>query len=578
MALFLTSYNSWFYLTILLLILIKFISEHVFRIGNKRKDSNGFIVERNEKRDETRLKFKFDYPRSTSTTINCEEDTEGKTTNISKYCFMSEEDYGGFVQNPGFATFQVHGSFSDYCIEKSAEVIMSKDDDAEELSAYDSNSDSDSLSLTDGCFVKNDLEYDQMFVSDQVKELKMIKLPRFNNVDGMVKEGKETKLKKLENDELSKEYENVWEHDDLIDQLKRELKKVKGFGLATIYEESESPKSIEDLKPWKSDENMFMVNMKNDLHKYHRSYKEIMRRLDVLNYEKMYSICFLNLKDPPGVMHKPAVPSIVSNVFFPYHNKSNSDSSKKYMKEVQSYLELVYVGQTCISWEILCWQYEKAREIQSYDPYRYYQFNQVAAEFQHFQVILQRFIDNECLQGTRLQNYVKNRCVLQTLLQVPLITEDRIEDRKICSDAITSEKLHEIMEESIRVFWQFVKTDRDETSTLFKGLIRNPVQHRNSIDFTLMSNILTVLHKKEKKLKEILKAANCVVKKLKKTQENRLNCQVLKARIDMKLISRVMKMTRITNHQLLWCSKKLNNISFEDGKIHRVSSFLLFPC
>ncbi|XVF21585.1 hypothetical protein REPUB_Repub12eG0102500 [Reevesia pubescens] len=48
--------------------------------------------------------------------------------------------------------------------------------------------------------------------------------------------------------------ETLWEHKDLIEQLKMELEKVKSIGLPTILEKSESLKKMDDLKPWKIDE------------------------------------------------------------------------------------------------------------------------------------------------------------------------------------------------------------------------------------------------------------------------------------------------------------------------------------
>lgn len=94
---------------------------------------------------------------------------------------------------------------------------------------------------------------------------------------------------------------------------------------------------------------------------------------------------------------------------------------KKFIGELQRDLELVYVGQVCLSWEILHWQYVKAQNLQEYDSQGFHWYNQVAGEFQLFQVLLQRFVENEAFQGPRVQNYVNNRCVLRNLLQVPAI-------------------------------------------------------------------------------------------------------------------------------------------------------------
>lgn len=84
--------------------------------------------------------------------------------------------------------------------------------------------------------------------------------------------------------------ETLWEHQELIEQLKMELKKVRATGLPTILEESECPKIIEDLKPWKIDEKFQYGDRMSELHKFYKSYRERMRKFDILNYQKMYAI------------------------------------------------------------------------------------------------------------------------------------------------------------------------------------------------------------------------------------------------------------------------------------------------
>ncbi|XP_017697685.2 uncharacterized protein LOC103703171 [Phoenix dactylifera] len=406
-----------------------------------------------------------------------------------------------------------------------------------------------------------------------------------------VKKSGENNLKYSNDEDLDDEdfdeLESLWEHQDLIEQLKIELKKARATGLPTILEESESPKTVEDLKPWKIDEQFLREDPMDELHKFYKSYRERMRKFDILNYQKMYAIGFLQLKDPLQSMgsQKPlisTITSIVSQSFLPSRHKSNTDPSEKFIKELRDDLETVYVGQTCLSWEFLRWQYEKARELPESDPYRSHQYNQVAGEFQQFQVMLQRFIENESFQGPRLPNYVKNRCVLQNLLRVPVIKEDclkdKLEEQRKGNDAITSDMLEDIMEESITIFWEFVKADKDETPVILKGLLRTQVELQDPSDYELMIDIQAILQKKEKKLKDILRTGNCLVKKFKKPKEDRTNQDLFFSQVDMKLVARVLKMSRITTEQLVWCHKKLNKINFVDRKIHREPAFLLFPC
>lgn len=157
------------------------------------------------------------------------------------------------------------------------------------------------------------------------------------------------------------------------------------------------------------------------------------------------SIGFIQSKDPLQSISSqkasaPAWTSLLSQKFPLYkRKKSRSDPMMNFIRELHSDLEMVYVGQMCLSWEILHWQYEKALEIWDSDPYGMRRYNEVAGELQQFQVLMQRFIENEPFEGPRVQNYIKNRCVLRNLLQVPVI---RGENKYICGCRNTIWLLH----------------------------------------------------------------------------------------------------------------------------------------
>ncbi|THG05112.1 hypothetical protein TEA_012918 [Camellia sinensis var. sinensis] len=392
--------------------------------------------------------------------------------------------------------------------------------------------------------------------------------------------------------EESNKLETLWEHQELIEQLKMELKKVRATGLPTILEESESPKIMEDLKPWKIDEKFQHADRMGELHKFYKSYRERMRKFDILNYQKMYAIGFLQLKDPLqsiSTQKSSSVPSIASllpqNLNLGKRSKKiGSDPMMKFIRELQSELEVVYVGQMCLSWEILHWQYGKALELWENDPRCVRQYNEVAGEFQQFQVLLQRFIEDEPFQAPRVQNYVKSRCVLRNLLQVPVIREDSTKDRKkaikVREYSITSDMLVEILEESIRIFWRFVRADKDCSIPIVKCQRGPHVEFEDPTDSDLLREIRANLQKKEKKLKELLRSGKCILKRFQKCQEGDSEDQVLYffSQVDMKLVSRVLNMSRISTDQLLWCRNKLTKISFVNRKIRVEPSFLLFPC
>ncbi|KAM6550011.1 hypothetical protein CsatB_021687 [Cannabis sativa] len=374
--------------------------------------------------------------------------------------------------------------------------------------------------------------------------------------------------------------ESLWEHQELVEQLKMELRKVKATGLPTILEESESPKITEDLKPWKMIDEKFNHGDKlNELHKFYKSYRERMRKLDILNYQKMYALGFLQSKDPLHSLWSPK-----SSTFWRHKRKKpHSDQMVKFIRELQTDLEMVYVGHLCLSWEFLQWQYEKAFEIWEADPYVWRQYNEVANEFQQFQVLLHRFVENEPFQGPRVENYVKNRCVMKNLLQVPVIRDSKERKRARSkgkdSDAITSDMVLEILEESIRTIWRFIKADKFTHNLVPKNRRGGTqVELHDPADSDLLVTVQTELQKKDKKLKEVLRSGHCILKKFQKQEDDGSDHLYFFSQVDMRLVCRVLNMSKITTDQLVWCHNKLSKINFVKRKIHVEPSFLLFPC
>ncbi|XP_073040977.1 uncharacterized protein [Primulina eburnea] len=383
--------------------------------------------------------------------------------------------------------------------------------------------------------------------------------------------------------------ESLWEHQELIEQLKMELRKVRATGLPTIFEESESPRISEDLKPWKIDEMFQHEGCIGELHKFFKSYGERMRKFDILNYQKMYAIGFLQLKDP---LHSippspPTLKSLVTqNMWRWKHKIHGSDPMKKFINELHGDIEVVYVGQICLSWEFLHWQYEKALDLWDSDPRPAQRYNQVAEEFQQFQVLIQRFIEDEPFQGPRVHSYVQNRCVLRNLLQVPLIREDKMKDKTesgkndiLDEYGVTSGMLVEIVEESIRLFWRFIGADKDCNVASIKKMAQ---QVSNSEDNKLLLHLKKDLLQKERRIKDIIRSENCILRRFHRSTDEDEWDEVLYffSQVDMKLVCRVLSMSRVTRDQLVWCHNKLSRISFVNRrKMHvQPAAFLLFPC
>ncbi|KAI6686426.1 hypothetical protein NL676_032339 [Syzygium grande] len=355
-----------------------------------------------------------------------------------------------------------------------------------------------------------------------------------------------------------------WEHDDIIEQLKMELKNVRTGGLPTILEESEtdSPMMVGDadlkLEPLKLDQKLEHKDLLQEIQKVYKSYAEKMRKLDILNYQTLHAIGLLQLKKPLNSNRNRKV--LLSQSWTNRLRRPKIDSMAESMVALHGDLEMVYVGHACLSWEILQWQYGKAREMREFDHGGFRRYNQVAGEFQLLRVLLQRFIEDEPFQGPRIEYYVKNRCVLRGLLQVPAIRDDSSRNDKgkaAEEDAISIETLVEIIEESMRVFWDFIHADRHEPDG---GLKQSQLNEQDSADLVLMTALRAQLQKKERRLKDIVRSGNCIVKRFQKPRD-RLDPAILFAQVELRLVSRVLSMRKVARDQLAWCRDKLDRIN-----------------
>lgn len=81
-------------------------------------------------------------------------------------------------------------------------------------------------------------------------------------------------------------------------------------------------------------------------------------------------------------------------------------------------------------------------------------------------------------------------------------------------------------------------------------------------------------------MKEIQRSTNCILKKFQRQdQGNLLDHALFIAQVELKLVSRVLNMLKISTDQLIWCHEKLQKIKFSSGrKVEIEPSFTLFPC
>ncbi|KAB2090246.1 hypothetical protein ES319_A03G111600v1 [Gossypium barbadense] len=375
------------------------------------------------------------------------------------------------------------------------------------------------------------------------------------------------------------------EDDDLMERLKIELKLARTGGLPTILEDFESPKMVEQLGPLKIEEKYDHKYHIAEIQKVYKSYSDKMRKLDILNSQTMQAVSLLQLKDPVrlssafGRSSGPAIKSILSHNVWPFkQQKPEADPAMKSIRDLHMAFETVYVGQVCLSWEILHWQYGKVKRLWECDSLATHQYNQAAEEFQRFQVLVQRFLEDEPFQDRpRVENYAKNRCALRLLLQVPVIKDDCSKYK--LEDAVSNGVLSDMIEESMHVLWEFLRADKDNTNATSKTPQQAQVAPHDPIDLELLMDVRTELQKKEKRLKEIQRNTNCIIKRLQRQhQRNLLDHTLFIAQVELKLVSRVLNMLKISTDQLIWCHEKLQRINFGSRNTEIEPSFTLFPC
>ncbi|CAL9157257.1 unnamed protein product [Musa hybrid cultivar] len=232
-------------------------------------------------------------------------------------------------------------------------------------------------------------------------------------------------------------------------------------------------------------------------------------------------------------------------------------------------LEAAYVAQVSLSWEALHGQYMQLRVKISSQPEDGASYGNAAQLFQQFQVLLQRFIENEPFeQGSRVEVYAHGRSWLSKLLQVPnFLGIDQKENVENYTDLpILAADLVKIMEDSILTFRLFLKMDKKRTGSFFRAHSPRSSLHQ----------VQASLDKKEMRVKELFKKKKGWRKRTWPTTTEEV--ELLFALIDIKVISRVLRMARLSKEQLLWCEEKMSKLDLSGNRLCRDGSLLLFPC
>ncbi|CAB4281290.1 unnamed protein product [Prunus armeniaca] len=240
-------------------------------------------------------------------------------------------------------------------------------------------------------------------------------------------------------------------------------------------------------------------------------------------------------------------------------------------------LEAAYVAQICLTWEALNWNYKNFEQKRAshgdFDPGCP---GQLAQQFQQFQVLLQRYIENEPYeQGRRPEIYARMRLLAPKLLQVPeyrASEDDGNQKDEGFGSRISSAAFLMIMEDGIRTFMNFLKADKEKPCQKLASMFKR--KRKGSVDPTLLHLTKKINQKKKMKVKDLRRSHKCLRKRKLKVEEE---MEILMGLIDLKLVSRVLRMTELSEEQLHWCEAKMSKVRIMDGIYHRDSSPLFFP-
>ncbi|CAO2209124.1 unnamed protein product [Urochloa humidicola] len=234
-------------------------------------------------------------------------------------------------------------------------------------------------------------------------------------------------------------------------------------------------------------------------------------------------------------------------------------------------LERAYVAQVCLTWEALNWNHTSFRRLNGGDgniaarccPAR------VAQEFQQFQVLLHRFIENEPYEyGRRPEVYARMKNSTPKLLLVPEFRDE--EDEK--DDLISAVQFLLILEESIRTFMAFLRADKRSHYEMFREMVK---RRSSAADQTIVITLKKANKRKKSRLKDLTRPRRCL-RRTRLREEEELS--ILLGLIDLKVVARVLRMPEITDQQLHWCEEKMNRVRVDlEGKMQRDPSPLFYP-
>lgn len=303
---------------------------------------------------------------------------------------------------------------------------------------------------------------------------------------------------------------------------------------------------------------------------FHMNYAIKMKELDRLNLEWLHALgTLLNtpVEDPTFLFNlKLQIKCRASNSYMFGQGAYN----KYLLRQVISGLELVYVGQSCLSWEALQHQYHSVETHMISVPGAVFN-GTVAENFQYFSTSLWRFIEN-ATQEKWVWNYVKERRSNGNFLQVPEVSGYT----EVDGEATRAEQLLMKIIYSIQIFHNFLRANNDKPLLELSKLFKLDSQVENPNDIGLFHRLCKEASKKKRRLEDFAKGKNRWRRRSVTFRDTEAKV-ILFSMIDLELASRVLQMFVISTRQLQWCEERLNSVQIFQGRLVRNPTGSSFP-
>ncbi|KAG6415715.1 hypothetical protein SASPL_123129 [Salvia splendens] len=257
---------------------------------------------------------------------------------------------------------------------------------------------------------------------------------------------------------------------------------------------------------------------------FHNKYMSRVRFFDVLYHERLHGI--------NAIMNEHLWSPNIFDFMAPLTNYPmvwSGNARKRVLKSLEFDLEMIDVAQSCLFWEALDRQYHKVESLSLSENCGNILFHHnISGKFQELEILLTRFVENQRCECQKSSSITRKGLSFQSLLHIP----NAAGFVHIEEDCIRPAQLLEAINNCIKAFWLYIKTDdQKEPFWKYKGMWRAPPSVEDPQDLELLYN----------------------------------------------LVQRMLKMPLINRSHLKWCQDKLNNLDFKEDTVFRGPNAQLFP-